>query len=51
MKKGVLGSIILALIIFGGIAFTLSCAKKVPAGYVGVVYDMNGGIDGEILDQ
>ena len=46
MKKGFLGSIILAVIIFGGIIVGFTCMKKVPAGYVGVVYNMNGGIDG-----
>lgn len=51
MKKGFLGAIVLAVIIFGGIILLLACAKKVPAGYAGVVYDMNGGIDGEVLDQ
>lgn len=25
--------------------------EKVPAGYVGVVYNMNGGVDGEVLTQ
>lgn len=51
MEKGFLGSIILAVIIFGGIIVGFTCMKKVPAGYVGVVYNMNGGIDGEILTQ
>lgn len=27
------------------------CSEKVPAGYVGIVYNMNGGIDGEVLTQ
>ena len=27
------------------------CLERVPAGYVGVVYNMNGGVDGEVLTQ
>ena len=27
------------------------CTEKIPAGYVGVVYNMNGGVDGEVLGQ
>ena len=49
MKKGMLGAIILAVVIFGGLICGLMCSERVPAGYVGVVYNMNGGVDGEIL--
>ena len=51
MKKGLLGAIILGVIIFGVLICGLLCLKRVPAGYVGVVYNMNGGVDGEILTQ
>lgn len=51
MNKGSIGAIILAVIIFGGLICGLLCLTKVPAGYVGVVYNMNGGVDGEILSQ
>lgn len=50
-KKGFIGAIILAIIIFGGLILTLTCVEHVPAGYVGVVYNMNGGVDGEVLTQ
>ena len=36
---------------FGIIAVVLICGKTVPAGYAGVVYNLNGGIEGETLDQ
>lgn len=49
--KGKLGAIVLAVIIFGGIIATLFCCKRVPAGYVGVVYNMNGGIEEKTLGQ
>lgn len=51
MRRGTLGAIILAVIIFGALICGLMCLEKVPAGYVGVVYNMNGGVDGEILTQ
>lgn len=51
MKKGFLGGVILAVVIAGGVILGITCSEKVPAGYVGVVYNMNGGIDGEVLTQ
>lgn len=51
MRKGFLGGIIVGVVIFGGIITGIACMKKVPAGYVGVVYNMNGGIEGEVLTQ
>lgn len=29
----------------------LSCTEKIPTGYVGVVYNMTGGVTGEVLPQ
>lgn len=49
--KGKIGAIILGIIIFGGIILGMTCMERVPAGYVGVVYNMNGGVDGEVLTQ
>lgn len=51
MKKGYIGAIILAAILIIGLIVTISCLEKVDAGYVGVVYNMNGGVDGEVLSQ
>jgi regulator of protease activity HflC (stomatin/prohibitin superfamily) len=51
MKKGFLGSIILAVVLVIGLITFFACMERVPAGYVGVVYNMNGGVDGEILTQ
>lgn len=50
-KKGFIGAIILAVVIFGGLILALTCTERIPAGYVGVVYNMNGGVDGEVLTQ
>lgn len=41
-------AIVLAAVVIGGFFLT----ERIPAGYVGVVYDgMHGGVDGEILTQ
>ena len=48
---GILGAIILAIVIFGGIILGLLCTERIPTGYVGVVYNMNVGVDGEVLSQ
>lgn len=50
-KNGFVGAIVLAIIIFGGVILGFSCTSRVPTGYVGVVYNMNGGVDGEVLSQ
>lgn len=50
-KKGLIGAIVLAVLVFGTVILALICTARVPAGYVGVVYNMNGGVDGEVLTQ
>lgn len=50
MKKivAIVISAILALVV----AITaLICLERIPAGYVGVVYSMNGGVQDELLTQ
>ena len=49
--KGKIGAIIIAVVLLLGLICCVSCLEKVPAGYVGVVYNMNGGVDGEVLTQ
>ena len=51
MRKGSIGALILAFLIFGGLFLGLMCTEKIPTGYVGVVYNMSGGVDGEVLSQ
>lgn len=51
MRSGAVGAIILAVVLVLGLLCCVVCIDKVPAGYVGVVYNMNGGVDGEILTQ
>ena len=49
--SGKIGAILLAIVMVIGLICTILCLTKIPAGYVGVVYNMNGGVDGEILTQ
>ena len=41
MKKGKLGAILLALVLIIGLVCCVVCLEKIPAGYVGVVYNRN----------
>lgn len=50
-KAGAIGGVLFALVIVIG---TICCAlsiERVPTGYVGVVYSMNGGVEDEVLTQ
>lgn len=51
MRKGAIGAVILAILILGGLILGLACTERIPTGYVGVVYNMSGGVDGEVLTQ
>ena len=46
-----IGGIIAGAAILIGVAGTFMMTEKIPAGYVGVQYSMNGGIKDEILTQ
>lgn len=51
MKKGKIGAFALAIMLIVGLFATVMCVEKIPAGYVGVVYNMSGGVQDEILTQ
>ena len=51
MKRGFIGGVAFAIIIVVALIVVGMCVEKVPAGYVGVVYNMSGGVDGEVLQQ
>ena len=51
MHKGSIGGFIAALVIIIGVLGALICTERVPTGYVGVVYSMNGGVQDEVLTQ
>lgn len=47
-RSGYVGGILLAIILVVGLVLVFVCTNMIPAGYVGVVYNMNGGVDGEL---
>ena len=49
--KGFVGSIVTGIVIVLIIVCGFACTERVPAGYVGVVYNMSGGVTGETLNQ
>lgn len=49
--KGKIGGIATGIIIALVIIIGLACTERIPAGYVGVVYNMNGGVEEEVLTQ
>ena len=49
--KGKIGAIALGVILLFCLVFGLACMKKVPAGYVGIIYSMNGGVSDDVLTQ
>lgn len=49
--KGCLGGVAVMLAIILALMLIFACTERIPAGYVGVVYNMNGGIEGEVLSQ
>lgn len=48
---GKIGAIIAGIVVFFCIIGAIICGEIIPAGYVGVVYNMNGGIEDETLSQ
>lgn len=48
---GKIGAIILAVVLVVGIIGVAVCSEIVPAGYVGVVYSMKGGVEKNVLPQ
>lgn len=49
--KAKIGVVFMGVLIFVGVILLFMCMERVPAGYVGVVYNMSGGVDGEVLTQ
>ena len=50
-KKGLIGGISLLVIILFLVIGYFFCTARIPAGYVGVVYNLNGGIEDKVLNQ
>jgi len=51
MRSGFIGGVLLAIILIIALGLCAVCTVKIPAGYVGIVYDMNGGVGDEVLSQ
>lgn len=49
--KGFIGAIVTGLGLIIAAVCCVICLERIPAGYVGVVYSMNGGIQEELLTQ
>ena len=49
--KGIVGGIATGFVIIVLIVCGFKCTERIPAGYVGVVYNMNGGIEKDVLRQ
>lgn len=49
--KGLIGGISAAVLIIFSIIAAIVCLERIPTGYVGVVYSMNGGVQDELLTQ
>lgn len=51
MNKGKIGGVVAAVLIVLAVICCALCLERIPTGYVGVVYSMNGGVQDEILTQ
>lgn len=51
MSKGLIGGIVTGVVLFICLIVGFSCAEKVPAGYIGIQYSMNGGVSDDVLTQ
>lgn len=51
MKKQKIGAIVVGITLAAGVIGGFICTEKIPAGYVGVQYSMNGGVQDELLTQ
>lgn len=51
MKTGKVGAVFLGIIMVAAVVLGFMCMEKVPAGYVGVVYNFSTGVSGETISQ
>jgi len=51
MKSKRLGAIIAGVIVIGGLIGGFSSIHRIPAGYVGVIYNMSGGVQQNVFSQ
>lgn len=51
MSKGKIGGIVTGVVLVIALIVFFACMEKVPAGYVGIVYSMSGGVSDDVLTQ
>ena len=51
MKKGSIGAAFFGFVLIVGLICGFMCLERIPNGYVGVVYNMSGGIQEDYLTQ
>jgi regulator of protease activity HflC (stomatin/prohibitin superfamily) len=51
ISKGFIGAVAVGLILVVGLVGMVFCLERIPAGYCGVQYSMNGGVKDEVLTQ
>lgn len=49
--NSIIGAIVTGVVVFVLLITFIKCAEKVPAGYVGIVYSMDGGVSDSVLSQ
>lgn len=50
-RKGCIGAVVTAVLIIAVVVGGVFCIERIPVGYEGVVYSMNGGVQEETLTQ
>ncbi len=50
-NKGLIGGVVTGVVLVIALIVFFSCMEKVPAGYVGIVYSMSGGVSDDVLTQ
>lgn len=50
-KAGIVGSMALSIFIVFSMIACAFCAKRIPTGYEGVVFSMNGGVQGNTIRE
>lgn len=48
-SKGKIGAVVLGICMVIALVCCFACAKRIPTGYKGVIYSMNGGVNGEVI--
>lgn len=51
MKKGLLGGVVFGIAVAFLLISMIICTERIPVGYEGVIYSMNGGATGETIGQ